>query len=162
MENIYEQIKKSKSCGAFDWLEQVAPKLYHELNLKYAIFDFVKQCPATGKTSVYEFACAHFDHSELLRNIGKEYLTSRIYYKALKNMSRAVTNRPTLYEEKPCEPTRKRIFDAIREQPNISVKELSTQIGVCERVIQRHLSALIKQGFIRRVNGNRKGKFEIL
>jgi predicted HTH transcriptional regulator len=46
--------------------------------------------------------------------------------------------------------TRAKILAALAENPDLSIAELSAQIGKCDRQIRRQLSTLVSEGVIRK------------
>ena len=64
-------------------------------------------------------------------------------------------------ESKNHNPTRRQVFDAIKENPRISRRELSAKIGISPSAIQKHIEALIGDGYIER-KGNTRGSYFLL
>ena len=54
------------------------------------------------------------------------------------------------------------IIKLIIENPNITQKEIATKIGKSERTIKSKVASLKEKGYIRRLNGKRNGKWEVL
>lgn len=56
----------------------------------------------------------------------------------------------------------KKVFNAIKEHSTFSAKEIAGIIGVSDRTVQRHQTALKKKGYIAREGSDREGKWIIL
>lgn len=56
----------------------------------------------------------------------------------------------------------KKVLNAIKEHPTFSAKEIAECIGVSDRTVQRHQTALKKKGYIKREGSDRDGKWKIL
>lgn len=54
------------------------------------------------------------------------------------------------------------ILKLIIENPNIKQKEIANRIGKSERTVKNKVASLKDKGYIRRVNGKRNGKWEVL
>ena len=54
------------------------------------------------------------------------------------------------------------ILKMIVENPNITQKEISNRIGKSERTVKNKVASLKEKGYIRRLNGKRNGKWEVL
>lgn len=54
------------------------------------------------------------------------------------------------------------ILKIIAEKPNITQKELAKEIGKSERTVKNKIASLKEKGYIRRMNGKRNGKWEVL
>lgn len=54
------------------------------------------------------------------------------------------------------------ILKLIIENPNIAQKEIANRIGKSERAVKNRVASLKEKGYIRRLNGKRNGKWEIL
>lgn len=54
------------------------------------------------------------------------------------------------------------ILQLIMENPNITQKEIANRVSKSERTIKNKVASLKEKGFIRRLNGKRNGKWEVL
>ena len=54
------------------------------------------------------------------------------------------------------------ILKLIIENPNITQKEIANRIGKSERTVKNKVATLKEKGCIRRLNGKRNGKWEVL
>lgn len=54
------------------------------------------------------------------------------------------------------------ILRLIMENPNITQKEIAARISKSERTIKNKVASLKEKGYIRRLNGKRSGKWEVL
>ncbi len=54
------------------------------------------------------------------------------------------------------------ILQLIMESPDITQKEIANSIGKSERTIKNKVASLKQKGYIRRLNGKRNGKWEVL
>lgn len=54
------------------------------------------------------------------------------------------------------------ILKALQKQPNITQKDLATELGKSERTIKTKIALLQEKNYIRRINGKRYGQWEIL
>lgn len=54
------------------------------------------------------------------------------------------------------------ILKLIIDNPNITQKEIASRIGKSERTVKNKIASLKEKGYIRRLNGKRNGKWEIL
>ena len=54
------------------------------------------------------------------------------------------------------------ILKLIIENPNITQKEIANRIGKSERTVKNKVASLKEKGYIRRLNGKRNGKWEVL
>ena len=54
------------------------------------------------------------------------------------------------------------ILQLIMENPNITQKEIVNRVSKSERTIKNKVASLKEKGFIRRLNGKRNGKWEVL
>ncbi|MCR5322315.1 MAG: helix-turn-helix domain-containing protein [Lachnospiraceae bacterium] len=54
-----------------------------------------------------------------------------------------------------------KITDVIRRKPEITLDQLSEEVGIARRTLVRHMSALKETGRIERVGGKRYGHWEI-
>ena len=54
------------------------------------------------------------------------------------------------------------ILKLIIENPNITQKEIANRIGKSERTVKNKVALLKEKGYIRRLNGKRNGKWEVL
>ena len=54
------------------------------------------------------------------------------------------------------------ILKLIIENPNITQKEIANRIGKSERTVKNKVALLKEKGYIRRVNGKRNGKWEVV
>lgn len=54
------------------------------------------------------------------------------------------------------------ILQLIVENPNITQKEIANRIGKSERTVKNKVASLKEKGYIRRLNGKRNGKWEVL
>ena len=54
------------------------------------------------------------------------------------------------------------ILQLIMENPNITQKEIASRIDKSERTVKNKVASLKEKGYIRRLNGKRNGKWEIL
>lgn len=54
------------------------------------------------------------------------------------------------------------ILKLIIDNPNITQKEIANKIGKSERTIKNKVASLKEKGYIRRLNGKRNGKWEVL
>lgn len=61
-----------------------------------------------------------------------------------------------------CTLEEKQILELIGENPSITQKELAEKIGKSERTIKTRMTNLQENGLIRRLNGKRNGKWEII
>lgn len=61
-----------------------------------------------------------------------------------------------------CTLDEKAVLQLIIENPNITQKEIANRIGKSERTVKSKVASLKEKGCIRRVNGKRNGKWEVL
>lgn len=54
------------------------------------------------------------------------------------------------------------ILQLIMENPNITQKEMAHRIGKSERTVKNKIASLKEKGYIKRLNGKRSGKWEVL
>ena len=54
------------------------------------------------------------------------------------------------------------VLQLIIENPNITQKEIANRIGKSERTVKNKVASLKEKGCIRRLNGKRNGKWEVL
>ena len=54
-----------------------------------------------------------------------------------------------------------KITDAIRRKPEITLDQLSEEVGIARRTLVRYIGALKETGRIERVGGKRYGHWEI-
>lgn len=54
------------------------------------------------------------------------------------------------------------ILKLIVENSNITQKEIANRIGKSERTVKNKVASLKEKGYIRRLNGKRNGKWEVL
>ena len=54
------------------------------------------------------------------------------------------------------------ILKMIIENPNITQKEIANRIEKSERTVKNRVASLKEKGYIRRLNGKRNGKWEVL
>lgn len=54
------------------------------------------------------------------------------------------------------------ILQLIMENPNITQKEIAHRIEKSERTVKSKVASLKEKGYIRRLNGKRNGKWEVL
>ena len=54
------------------------------------------------------------------------------------------------------------ILKLIIEKPDITQKELAKRIGKSERTVKNKIASLKEKKYIRRMNGKRNGKWEVL
>ena len=59
-------------------------------------------------------------------------------------------------------PTRQRIMEEIRNNPNITQPQLMTVIGIGRTAIQNNITFLRVNGFIERVGSNKNGYWRVL
>ena len=58
--------------------------------------------------------------------------------------------------------TKSKILSFIRNEPEITIGELSKKLNLTTRTIERHLSTLQEQSYVQRVGGRKEGHWEIL
>ena len=54
------------------------------------------------------------------------------------------------------------ILELLKENPKLSAKKLSEQIGITSRAVEKQLAALVEKGFLKRVGSPKGGHWEIL
>ena len=54
------------------------------------------------------------------------------------------------------------VLKAVQANPTITQKELVRIIGKSERTVKRRMTELQEKGFLRRANGKRNGRWEVL
>lgn len=54
------------------------------------------------------------------------------------------------------------ILRLIIDSPDITQKEIANRIGKSERTVKKKVASLKEKGYIRRLNGKRNGKWEVL
>ena len=54
------------------------------------------------------------------------------------------------------------ILKLIIDNPNITQKDIANRIGKSERTVKNKVASLKEKGYIRRLNGKRNGKWEVL
>ena len=59
-------------------------------------------------------------------------------------------------------PTRQRIMEEIRNNPNITQPQLMEIIGIGKTAIQNNIAFLKENGYIERVGSNKKGYWRVL
>lgn len=64
--------------------------------------------------------------------------------------------------DKRINPTRQRILEEIRNNPNVTHEQLMSLIGIGKTAIQNNISFLRKNGYIERVGSNRNGWWKVL
>jgi ATP-dependent DNA helicase RecG len=64
--------------------------------------------------------------------------------------------------EKPLTENRQQIIEAIRENKNITIKELSEIVGIAEKNIENNLKVLKSQGIIERIGPAKGGYWQII
>lgn len=55
-----------------------------------------------------------------------------------------------------------KIVEVIRSKPDITLDQLSTEVGIARRTLARYMSVLKEEKIIERVGGKRYGHWEIL
>ncbi|MCL1984071.1 MAG: Fic family protein [Methanomassiliicoccaceae archaeon] len=56
----------------------------------------------------------------------------------------------------------RKVLDIIYEDPKVTATEIAHTMGVSERTVRRHLSVLVKEGYIRRIGDDKTGYWEAL
>ena len=54
------------------------------------------------------------------------------------------------------------VLQLIIENPDITQKEIANKVGKSERTIKNKVASLKEKGYIRRLNGKRNGRWEVL
>lgn len=54
------------------------------------------------------------------------------------------------------------ILELLKENPKLSAKKLSEQIGITSRAVEKQLASLVEKGFIKREGSPKGGQWEIL
>ena len=65
-------------------------------------------------------------------------------------------------EQKSVEKSVEKIIREIRENPQITVRELTTLVGLSRRGVEKNIKKLQEQGIIRRVGPDKGGHWEII
>lgn len=55
----------------------------------------------------------------------------------------------------------RRTYDAIAENPRLTIKELSEKIGISDRTIKKHIAYLKEAGLMERVVGKTHGHWQV-
>lgn len=55
----------------------------------------------------------------------------------------------------------RRTYDAIAENPRLTIKELSEKLGITDRTIKKHIAYLKEEGLIERVGGKTHGHWQV-
>jgi predicted HTH transcriptional regulator len=82
--------------------------------------------------------------------------------KAKKDIEKDLEKRSEKWSEKMLSKNELAIVYAIRDNPLISRKELSSKIEISQSTIQKHIEALKKKGVLKRVGPDKGGHWEIL
>ena len=65
-------------------------------------------------------------------------------------------------KEKKMNPTRTRILEEMRNNPNVTHEQLEKLVGVGRTAIQNNISYLRNNGFIERIGSNKNGWWKVL
>ena len=65
-------------------------------------------------------------------------------------------------KEKKLNPTRTRILEEMRNNPNVTHEQLEKLVGVGRTAIQNNISYLRNNGFIERIGSNKNGWWKVL
>ncbi len=117
----------------------------------------------TGKTSGKEPKTS----GKELKTSGKELKTSGKELKTSGKESKTSGKEPKTSGKEPKtsgkdKKTPEKILDAIRENADITIAELSEYTGVTERSVMRNIQNLRAGGVLRRIGGRRRGRWEII
>ncbi len=64
--------------------------------------------------------------------------------------------------EKGSRKTASAIIDTLRNEPELTISELSEKLEISTRAIEKHLQALKRKGGLRRVGGRKNGAWEVI
>ena len=55
----------------------------------------------------------------------------------------------------------RRTYDAVAENPRLTIKELSEKLGISDRTIKKHIAYLKEESLIERVGGKTHGHWQV-
>ena len=74
----------------------------------------------------------------------------------------ALAETPEKGSEKSSEKSSEKILSLMRERPDISAARIAEEIGITARAVEKHITALKKEGTIRRIGPAKGGHWEVL
>jgi ATP-dependent DNA helicase RecG len=79
-----------------------------------------------------------------------------------KNTLEAVGGKSALEVPNNCPITARKTYMAVAQNPQATIEELHTVLGIAERTVKTHIAVLKKEGLIRRAGSKKKGYWEII
>jgi len=67
-----------------------------------------------------------------------------------------------LGSQKSSQKSSQKIIDAIKENPEVTIKELADMLRISDRAVKKNIAILKKKGIIRRVGPDKGGHWEII
>lgn len=129
------------------------------------ILDAIKREPNYKETYLPDITSTPYSFSFTLKNMNYSIDSTTGGQKSGLNMQKCSENSQDNKEKtrkKTRKKTREKIIQAIKENPNITVKELAKLIGITPKGVEWQLKQLREKGCIRRVGADKGGYWEIV